>query len=136
MRLVLTTALGFLVFLVWPLFAEDEKLEEILTSPEVAVTLQDDGRYLSISGTAKLNTDTLLAEKPWTPTMRAWFPDGTGDDQLTVIEVTPGRAEFRDRTGVRKLEFLWKLGQAIASHSVRDDQGLSGHGKVSFDEEE
>ena len=114
--------------------AEDEKLQEILHAPEVAVTMQGDGRYLSISGHARLETDTLLAEKLWSPTMRAWFPDGPGDNQLTVIEVTPQKAEVWDRTGLRRLEFWWKMGVAVAKREVPDDQDLSGHGKVEFEE--
>jgi general stress protein 26 len=113
--------------------SEDVKLKEILSSPNVGLTFQADGQYLSVSGLARIETDTLLAEKLWSPAMRAWFPDGPDDAEYTVIEVMPRKAEFWDRTGVRKLELLWEMGRAVVLGEEPDDRSLSGHGKVSFE---
>ena len=110
--------------------AEDGKLEEILQSSDVAVTMQSDGQYLSISGTATIQTDQALAEELWSGSMRLWFPQGTSDRQLTVIVVEPHYAEYWDRTGLRQLEFLWEAGKALLSSRKASDSDLSGHGKV------
>jgi len=112
--------------------SEDEKLEEILHAPKVAVTMQEDNCYLSISGHAQLETDVLLAEKMWTPALRAWFPGGYRDSQFTVIKVVPTFAEYWDRTGLRKLELIWEAGKAILQGEKADDEGLSGHEKVDL----
>lgn len=113
--------------------SEDEKLEEVLHSPEVAVTMQGDDCYLSISGRAQLETDVLLAEKMWTPGLRAWFPGGYHDSQFTVIKVVPTFAEYWDRTGLRKLELIWETGKALLKGTKTDDEGLSGHEKIRLD---
>ena len=110
--------------------ADDGKLEEILQSPDVAVTMQDDGQYLSISGTARVLTDQLLADDLWSESMRLWFPEGASDEQLTIILVEPRYAEFWDRTGLRQLEFLWEAGKALLTSRKASDSDLSGHGKV------
>ena len=110
--------------------AEDGKLEEILQSPEVAVTLQGDGQYLSISGTARILTDQQLADELWSESMRIWFPEGSSDKQLTIILVEPRYAEYWDRTGLRQLEFLWEAGKALLRAGKASDSDLSGHGKV------
>ncbi len=110
--------------------AEDGKLEEILQSPDVAVTLQGDGQYLSISGMARILTDQQLADELWSESMRIWFPEGSSDEQLTIILVEPRYAEFWDRTGLRQLEFLWEAGKALLRAGKASDSDLSGHGKV------
>jgi len=112
--------------------AEDGKLPEILESPDVAVTMQRNGKYLSISGTARLLTDQMLAEDLWSESMRIWFPHGPSDSQLTVILVEPSYAEFWDRTGPRQLEFLWEAGKALLESRKASDDELSGHGKVKM----
>ncbi len=116
--------------------SEDDKLKEILHTPEVAVTMQGDDRYLSLSGRAQLETDILLAEEMWTPAMRAWFPDGYHDSEFTVIKVIPSYAEYWDRSGLRKLELIWETGKALFKHEKAEDQGLSGHEKVRLGEDE
>lgn len=114
--------------------SEDEKLEEVLHCPEVAVTMQDDNCYISISGRAQLETDVLLAEKMWTPALQAWFPDGYRGSQFTMIKVVPTFAEYWDRTGLRKLELIWETGKAILQGEKADGEGLSGHEKVRIDQ--
>lgn len=114
--------------------SEDEKLEEILRSADVAVTMQGDNCYLSITGRAKLETDVLLAEKMWTPALRAWFPGGYQDAQFTMIKVVPAIAEYWDRTGLRKLELLWETGKALVRGEKVDDEELSGHEKICLDQ--
>jgi len=110
--------------------SEDQKLEEVLHVPEVAVTMQGDDCYLSISGRAQLETDVLLAEKMWTPSLRAWFPGGYHDSQFTLIKVVPTFAEYWDRTGLRKLELIWETGKAVLKGTKADDEDLSGHEKI------
>ena len=43
--------------------AESPKVSELGDDPRVAVTMQDDSRYVSISGTAELTDDPALIEQ-------------------------------------------------------------------------
>ena len=116
--------------------SEDEKLSEILQSPAVAVTLQARDRYVSLTGKARLETNVQLAEELWSPTMKVWFPDGFEGSQFTVIRVDPVYAEFWDRSGLRKLEYLWEAGKALAAGRKAKDAELSGHAKLRMAEDD
>lgn len=109
---------------------DDEKTEEILETPDVAVTMQGEDRFLSLSGRARIESDVTLARKLWTPSMGVWFPEGEEDPHLTLIRVNPEIAEYWDRAGWRKLEFWWEAGKALIHGRPADDQELSGHAKV------
>ncbi len=100
--------------------AEDEKLEELLQHPEVAVTMQGDNRFLSITGRGRIETDMQLARELWKPSMKLWFPEGASDPQLTLILVEPVIAEYWDRSGMRRLQFLWEAGKALVRGDLPD----------------
>jgi general stress protein 26 len=110
--------------------AEDEKLEEMLQHPDVAVTMQADGRFLSITGRARIETDVQLAKNLWKPSMKLWFPGGANDPQLTLILVEPSCAEYWDRSGLRKLQFLWEAGKALVRGDMPDEPPQERHAKV------
>jgi general stress protein 26 len=110
--------------------SEDEKLEEILKQPAVAVTMQGGDRYLSITGRARIDNRRALAHELWSSEMKIWCPDGPDDPNLTVIAVEPLYAEYWDRVGLRQLEFLWEAGKALARGEKADDSQLGGHAKV------
>ena len=112
--------------------AENEKLEEILADPQVAVTLQSEDRYLSISGEARVLTDQNLTDELWSATMRIWFPEGSSDPELTVIVVDPDYAEYWNREGMRRLEFLWEAGKALLRGEQPADDDLAGHEKIKL----
>jgi general stress protein 26 len=115
--------------------AEDEKLQELLHEGHVAVTMQGDDRFLSISGKAQLEAEPALAAELWTPTMRLWFPGGRSDAQFSVVTVEPSYAEYWDRSGARGIEFLWEAGRALVAGRKADDAGLSGHAKIPMPQE-
>jgi general stress protein 26 len=110
--------------------AEDEKMEEVLQQPDVAVTMQSDGRFLSITGRARIETDVQLARDLWEPSMKLWFPEGAEDPQLTLILVEPLCAEYWDRSGLRRLEFLWEAGKALVRGDMPDEPPEDQHAKV------
>lgn len=110
--------------------AEDEKLEEILHDPDVAVTMQGASRFLSITGRARIETDVLLARQLWKPSMKLWFPGGAEDPQLTLILVEARRAEYWDRSGLRRLAFLWEAGKALVRGDLPQDEPEARHAKV------
>lgn len=108
------------------------KAAEITMRPEVAVVMQAAGAYLAISGTARLAEDRARIERLWQDNWRPWFPEGPSDPSLVLIEIDPDRAEYWDRTGARRLEFLWEAGKALATGRRLDENELSGHGKFTF----
>ena len=111
---------------------DDEKLEEILHRSDVAVTMQGRERFLSISGTARLETDRVRLDEMWSASWNIWFPEGKRDPDLCLICIEPSRAEYWDRSGLKRLEFLAEAGRALVrGEKVRADE-LSGHAKVDL----
>jgi len=110
--------------------AEDEKLEELLQHPDVAVTMQGDNRFLSITGRGRIETDVQLAREMWKPSMKLWFPEGAESPQLTLILVEPLCAEYWDRAGLRRLEFLWEAGKALVRGEIPEEPPQDLHAKV------
>lgn len=108
------------------------KAAEIALRPGVAVVMQGNGAYLSISGAARLLDDRDRIRLLWQAAWKPWFPEGPDDPALVLIEVDPARAEYWDRTGARRLEFLWEAGKAMATGRSLDEEQLSGHGKFTF----
>lgn len=108
------------------------KAEEMTLHPDVSVVMQGNGAYLAISGTARIIDDRERIELLWRPAWKLWFPGGPDDPDLVLIEIDPARAEYWDRAGARRLEFLWEAGKALATGRRVTEESLSGHGKFTF----
>ncbi len=112
--------------------SKSAKAAEIAMRPDVAVVMQGSGAYLAISGTARLLEDRDAIRLMWQADWKPWFPEGPDDPSLVLIEVDPARAEYWDRTGKRRLEFLWEAGKAMATGRRLTEDQLAGHGKFTF----
>ena len=109
--------------------ADDAKRDEILQAPDVAVTMQGSDQYLSLSGRARLVESPRPApELP--PSVRLWFPEGADDPQFMLIVVDPEYAEFWDRSGLRRLKFLWEAGKALVQGEPLSERDVGGHEKL------
>lgn len=56
----------------------------------------DDNRYISVCGRASLVSDDRKMEELWNPMLKAWFPDGLDDPELSLIRVDVDSAEYWD----------------------------------------
>src|ERR1700730_17572311 len=62
------------------------KVGQIAAQSRVALTfIGPDSVYLSGVGRASALQDAALVAPLWNPTYRAWFPDGVGDPDVTVL---------------------------------------------------
>ena len=95
--------------------AESPKVAELSDDPRVAVTMQDDSRYVSISGMAELSADPALIEKLWREPWRVWFPEGKDDPALRILRVRPVLAEYWDQSGARGLKYVIEMVKAYAT---------------------
>ena len=75
-----------------------EKTTEIREERHVNVSFADpdDNKYVSISGTASIVDDRAKAKELWSPILKAWFPKGLEDPDLTLLKVTISKAEYWD----------------------------------------
>lgn len=79
-------------------FAYDDsaKVAQILADPEVNVSFSDtkNSSWTSIAGRAEVVHDRAKAEELYTPTLKAWFPDGLETPRMTLIKVHADTAEY------------------------------------------
>jgi general stress protein 26 len=74
------------------------KADEIKADSEVSVAIVDDSesKYLMINGYANIVDDKAKMEELWNPILKAWFPDGLEDPDITLIKVIPQEADYWD----------------------------------------
>jgi general stress protein 26 len=82
-------------------YADAPKVGNIQRDQQVnlAYVKEDDNRYVSLTGTARLVRDRAKIEQYWKPFLQAWFPKGKDDPNLALLTVTVQSAEYWDGPG-------------------------------------
>lgn len=107
------------------------KQDELAEDPDVNVAMQGGGRFLSITGRARVVRDSGKAEELWSEAQRVWF-SGPHDPDLVLIEVRPNAAEYWDGSGLNGLKYLFaEAGAIVTGRKLSDDERV--HGKLTFD---
>ena len=108
---------------------DSSKVDEILDSPEIAVTCQSNNQFVSLSGRAKMVEDRVLIDKLWSEAWKVWFPEGKEDPRIVLICFTPEEVEFWDNAGANGLRYLFKAGVAyLQGETPAIDHGI--HAKL------
>lgn len=116
---------------VWFITSIDSaKLEELTENPDVNVTMQDDPKFLSISGAVRATRDREKVDEVWRESFDAWFPEGRDDPTVVLLEIVPTYVEYWDRSGVGVLQSIF------ASAAELDEDDDAAHGKVDFPKSE
>ena len=86
---------GDLWFFTW---ASSEKVHEVERNPQVNLSYgkEDDNRWVSISGAARLVLDKAKAVELWNPILKEWFPKYLEDPDLALIKENVEKAEYCD----------------------------------------
>ena len=86
-----------------------------------------DQKFVSVSGKATLSKDRAKIDELWDPSVKAWFPEGKEDPELTIIKVTPTKGEYWDTSG-NVMIHLFGLAKALAtgkSYEPGDNQKIN-----------
>lgn len=115
-------------------FATDRqsgKVDEIRADEQVNVSCQGSGKYVSLSGVARLVDDRRKVDEVWNEEMRVWFPGGKQDPRLILLRVDPAQGEFWDNSGTNAVKYLFKAGVAyLRGERPTDDE--TEHGRVAL----
>jgi general stress protein 26 len=107
------------------------KVHEIQDNPDVNVSLQDDRKFLSITGRATIVRDRKKIDELWTEEAKVYFPKGKEDPHIALIHVIPSEGEYWDNEGINGLKFMLEAAKAYVTGttpSVDKDQ----HGVVKM----
>ncbi len=104
--------------------AHSPKMEEILRDSHVNVSFTDtdDNRFVSLSGRAELVRDRKKMEQLWNPWLKAWFPMGIDDPELSLVRVKVEGAEYWDAPS-RGMVHLVGLAKAVMTGETLKNPG-------------
>jgi general stress protein 26 len=77
--------------------------------------MQDSGRYVSLSGSARAVRDRALVEGLWSESWKVWFPQGKDDPSLRILIVGPTEASYWDASGLRGLKYFFEAAKAYVN---------------------
>jgi len=110
--------------------ASSYKVDEIEESKKVsiAITNESSNNYLMIHGTATLVNDKTKMKELWSAIMKAWFPLGLDDPDMTLIKVTPNEVNYWDSSS-SKMVVLFNMLKAIVTGKEYSE---GEHGKIDL----
>lgn len=82
------------------------KVDELERDHHVNLSYAEPKRdqYVSLSGRGTLVNDREMMEKLWTPSLKAWFPEGLEDPELSLLRVRVEKAEYWDVPSSRMVQ--------------------------------
>jgi general stress protein 26 len=110
--------------------ASSYKVDEIEESKNVslAITNESSNNYLMIHGTATLVNDKNKMKELWSSILKAWFPLGLDDPDMTLIKVTPKEVNYWDSSS-SKMVVLFNMLKAIVTGKEYQE---GEHGKINL----
>jgi len=110
--------------------ASSYKVEEIEESKKVsiAITNESSNNYLMIHGSAMLVNDKSKMTALWSSILKAWFPLGLDDPDMTLIKVTPSEVNYWDGSS-SKMVVLFNILKAIVNGKEYEE---GEHGKINL----
>lgn len=70
------------------------KVSQLAARPQVGLTIISEHCYVVVAGSASASRDPELIRRLWSPTYRAWFPEGQGDREATALRVVVERIDY------------------------------------------
>lgn len=110
-------------------FFTDTTSEKVKHLDDLNLTFcgEHEGRYVSLSGTGKMDFSENNKKELWSPFVKPWFPDGPGSPTLGLLKFIPHTAEYWD-TPHSKVIRLFAMAASIA---VAKPIGLGEHERLN-----
>lgn len=98
------------------------KVGEIEREHEVNLAYAEpkDGRYVSISGRARVMRDVQRAKRLWSSELKTWFPGGPDDPNLALLRVRVHAAEYWDAPSGRMASLMAQAKARLAGEAPRE----------------
>ncbi|MDZ4845136.1 MAG: pyridoxamine 5'-phosphate oxidase family protein [Chitinophagales bacterium] len=110
--------------------ASSHKVDALEESQKVAVAIasENSNNYLMIHGSGALHHDKAKMKELWSPVLKAWFPLGLDDPDMTLIKVTPDEVSYWDGSS-SKMVVLFNMLKAIVTGK---EYAEGEHGKIAL----
>ena len=94
------------------------KVAHLAVRPQVGVSIISGNCFIVAAGSAQLSRDPELIRRLWNPTYRAWFPEGEGDREVTVIRVAVGRIDYWEPPSNRVVRLVQAVKAILTRRAV------------------
>jgi general stress protein 26 len=84
--------------------------------------------FLTITGAAEITKDKSKIDELWNPIVKAWFPGGKDDPDLSIIKIVPQDAYYWDTPHGKMVTLLKIAASAITGKKL--EEGIQGTIKV------
>ncbi len=91
------------------------KVEEVSKDNTVHLVYAHPGKesYLDVWGNASVVTDKQTIKDKWTAFVKAWFPGGVDDPNISLLKVTPQNVYYWDAEAGKMVSFIKIIAGAI-----------------------
>lgn len=96
-------------------YRDSTKMQEVLQNNHVSLAYSDHGSdtYVAIAGVSKPVNDRQKIRDLWSDALKAWFPNGPDDPNISLMQVKPVKAEYWDRPGGKMVTLFEMVKAAI-----------------------
>jgi general stress protein 26 len=120
---------GNIWFFTWK---DSDKVRAIQKNPQVNIAYADPGgdTYVTVSGTAQLVLDRAKMEELWKPILKAWFPDGLEDPNISLLKIAISKAEYWDASSNKVVQLIG-LAKSLLTGKPHEGEGTANE-KLKF----
>jgi len=94
------------------------KVMQLAARPQVGLTLISANCYMVMAGSARITRDRELIRCLWSPTYRAWFPEGRDDREATAIRVAVERIDYWEPPGYQLVRLVQAAQAVLTGRAV------------------
>jgi general stress protein 26 len=94
------------------------KVTQLAVRPQVGLSIISTNCFVVAAGSAQLSRDPELIGRLWSPTYRAWFPEGKDDREATVIRVAVERIDYWEPPSSRIARLVQAVKAVLTGRAV------------------
>jgi len=107
--------------------ADSDKNKEIEQNNNVQLFYSHPGKdsFMIVNGEAEIIFDRDMIDELWSPVLKAWFPGGKDDPNISIVKVKPSNAYYWDTDGNKMINFLKMVASAATGKNlVEGNEGV------------
>ena len=94
------------------------KVTQLAIRPQVGLSIISSNCFIVVTGSAALSRDPELIRRLWSPTYRAWFPEGKDDHEATAIRVAVDRIDYWEPPSNRVVRLVQAVKAIVTRRAV------------------
>ena len=108
------------------------KIAEIRNDSHVSLGYTDpaSNTYVAVCGRASLVTDQAKVDELWHDMLKAWFPEGKNDPNISLLKVSIDSAEFWDSPSSKVVQLIGMAKAMVTGESYKPGPGEHGNIRV------